>query len=135
MGSGFSFFKDNFLNWQILLFVFIQSVMTFKLSNNYKSKLIMFIYSFAGLYYLAPCALTNWYHTRDIRFTMTIFLIALYSIYNSVVVFYYPKKKYSYFIFQWVANLFVFYLLYFFLKYIFCKGHSETNPALPKFYS
>jgi glucose-6-phosphate-specific signal transduction histidine kinase len=134
MGSIFSFIKDNFLNWQILTFVFIQSLMTFFLKNNYKSKLLLFIYSLAGLYYLAPCALTLWYHNKDIRFTMSLFLILLYSLYNSIVPFRYPKKKYSYFVFQWVANLFIFYLLYFFFKYIFCKGYSETQPDLPSFY-
>jgi hypothetical protein len=132
MSSILNFDTKNFLNWQILVFVLVQTILSFNLNKSSNlSKIIMFIYTFLIFAYIIPCPIEVWFADKNRQFYVTLFIIFIYSTYTSFGSFYYPRKKYSYIVFQFFANLFVFYLFFFFFYLFFCKNYSDLSPDLP----
>lgn len=127
MGSILSFITENFLNWKLLLFVFIQTLATFNLPKSYWSKLFVFLYTFLIFCYLCKCPLKLYYEQGNMKFKVAIFIILLYSIYTGIVPFNYPRKKYSYVVFQYLANLVIFFAVYFFFSMYFCADSKDTH--------
>ena len=134
MGSALSFVADNFLNWKIYLFVLIQTLATFKLEKSFLSKLLVFVYTFIFFSLLCNCPLRAWYESNDVKLKVSLFIIFLYSAYTGIVPFNYPRKKYSYVVFQYFANLVSFYLVYFFFELYFCRQFTGTEIGLPEFF-
>lgn len=136
MSNLLNFDTQNFLNWQILLFIVVQTIFSFTLNKRSNvSKLVMFVYSFAVFAYIIPCPIEVWYLNRSKELWMTLFVVFIYASYMSFGSFYYPRKKYSYIIFQFFANIFVFYIFFLFFYLFFCKNYSDLNPDLPPLFN
>lgn len=131
MGGALSFVANNFLNWKIYLFVLVQTIATFRLEKNYLSKALVFAYTFVFFSLLCNCPLKVWFETGDVKLKVSMFIIFLYAAYTGIVPFNYPRKKYSFVIFQYIANLVTFYMIYFFFDLYFCREYTGIEIALP----
>lgn len=134
IGDTLNFIGKYILNWKVLLFIFIQSIITFNMSKKWYTSLLLFLYTFIVFLYFCPCPVRSWFNSMDVRLTLTILVVFLYSTYIAFVPFYYPRKKSSYFIFQYISNLVIYYIVFFLLFY-FCKDYSTLSPDLGSFYT
>lgn len=133
--SVIQFIGQNMLNWKILLFILLQTMMTYNLTSSLVSWIIIFFYTFlCFLFLFCPCPINVWYSTLDVRLTITIFIVFIYSIYTAFIPFYYPRKKSSYFVFQYFINLLIYYIIFFFFYFFFCKNYSGNQVEIPTFF-
>jgi hypothetical protein len=130
MGSILSFVAQYFLNWKIYLFVFLQSLATYFMPKTVWSKLFVFVYTFVFFTLLTSCPVGAWYASDNVKLKVSLFIILLYSIYTGIVPFNYPRKKYSYLLFQYIANLATFYLVYMFFELYFCKNFVGQDQVI-----
>lgn len=134
IGEILQFIGQYILNWKVLLFIFIQTVLTYRMSKKWYSNLLLFVYTFSVFLYFCPCPVRSWMNSMDVRLTLTLLIIFFYALYAAFVPFYYPRKKSSYFVFQYFSNLVIYYIVFFLLFY-FCKDFSSLSPDLGSFYT
>jgi hypothetical protein len=130
MGSVLSFVAEYFLNWKIYLFVLIQTLGTYFMDKTMLSKLILLFFTI-----LTSCPISAWYSMNDVKLKITMFIILMYSIYTGIVPFNYPRKKYSYIVFQYLANLVIFYIVFMFFELYFCRNFADGDTVLPAFFT